>query len=142
MNCPRCSGCFSCKNGKMNGKQRYKCKNCGYNFTTGRPCKPLHLKRLALQLYLEGLGFRSIGRILRVSNVSIYNWIKNFGEKLQEIRQNDKISVVEMDEMHTFIGSKKNTIGYGFLLIGLEKSSSISLLATDPQKLEKSSITQ
>ncbi|MFT4967609.1 MAG: transposase, partial [Candidatus Deianiraeaceae bacterium] len=36
----------------------------------------LNLKRLALELYLEGLGFRSISRILKVSHVSIYNWIR------------------------------------------------------------------
>jgi transposase len=45
-----------CKNGFISEKQRYKCKKCGYNFTTGRPSKPLHLKRLALELYLEELS--------------------------------------------------------------------------------------
>jgi len=39
-------------------------------------------KRFALELYLEGLGFRSIGRILKVSHVSIFNWIKQYGQNL------------------------------------------------------------
>ena len=142
MKCVKCESENSCKNGLISGKQRYKCKNCGYNFTTGRPSKPLYLKRLALELYLEGLGLRSIGRILKVSNVSVLNWIKSFGEKVTELRKNDEISIVEIDEMHTFIGSKKTSDGSGFLLIGFEKSSSTSLLATDRCKLEKSSITQ
>ena len=142
MKCVKCASENICKNGLILKKQRYKCKNCNYNFTTGRPCKPLYLKRLVLELYLEGLGFRSIGRILKVSNVSVYNWIKSFGQKIEELRKNDEISVVEMDKMHTFIGSKKTSDGYGFLLIGLEKSSSISLLAIDRCKLEKSSTTQ
>ncbi|MFT4968250.1 MAG: transposase-like protein, partial [Candidatus Deianiraeaceae bacterium] len=38
------------------------CIKCGVNFTKNRASKPLYLKRLALELYLEGLGFRSIGR--------------------------------------------------------------------------------
>ena len=95
MKCVKCESENICKNGLISEKQRYKCKNCGYNFTTGRPSKPLYLKRLALELYLEGLGFRSIGRILKVSNVAVLNWIKSFGQKVEELRKNDEISVVE-----------------------------------------------
>jgi hypothetical protein len=40
--------------------------------------------------------------------------------------------------MHTYIGSKKTASGYGLLLIEFEKNSSISLLAIDRKKLEKS----
>ena len=59
MICEKCGGGDFCKNGVNTGIQRYKCKNCGYNFTKGRHSKPVHLKRLALQLYLEGLGFEN-----------------------------------------------------------------------------------
>ena len=142
MKCLKCNSHELCKNGVNTGIQRYKCKNCGYNFTTGRPSKPLHLKRLALQLYLEGLGFRSIGKVLKVSHVSVHNWIRNFGQKIKELRKNNEISIVKIDEMHTFIGSKKTAVGSGFLLIGFEKSSSTSLLVIGESKTEKSSITQ
>jgi hypothetical protein len=39
-----------------------------------------------------------------------------------------------MDEMHSYIGQKKTTFGYGLLLIGMEKSSSILFWesATEP----------
>jgi transposase len=142
MKCVKCASENVCKNGFISEKQRYKCKNCGYNFTKGRPSKPLHLKRLALQLYLEGLGFRSIGKVLKVSHVSVHNWIRNFGQKIEELRKNNEISIVKIDEMHTFIGSKKTAVGSGFLLIGFEKSSSTSLLVIGESKTEKSSITQ
>ena len=36
----------------------------------------MHIKRQAVELYLEGLGFRSIGRFLNVSHVAAYNWIR------------------------------------------------------------------
>lgn len=82
---------------------------------------------MALELYLEGLGFRSIGRILKVSHVSIYNWIKSFGEKVEAIRVSCKTpEVIEMDELHSYIGSKKTIAGYGLLLIDLGRSSWIS----------------
>lgn len=35
----------------------------------------------AVELYLEGLGFRSIDRFLKVSHVMAYNWIRVFGQK-------------------------------------------------------------
>nr|WP_185711605.1 IS1 family transposase [Tannerella forsythia] len=91
-------------------KQRYKCKNCGCNYTVEMKstAKPKSMKKQALHLYLEGLGFRSIGRILGVSNVSVLNWIRDFGHKVQELSsQNQDIEMVELDEMHSYIGSKK-----------------------------------
>jgi hypothetical protein len=47
--------------------------------------------------------------------------------------------MVEVDEMHSYIGSKKTTAGYGLLLIDMGKDSSISLLATGAMKRQKSS---
>ena len=57
--------------------------------------------------YLEGLGFRAIGRFLDCSHVSVYKWIKAFGEGAQVLQSDSTVKVVEMDEMHTYIGSKK-----------------------------------
>jgi transposase len=89
------------------------------------------MKKDALRLYLEGLGFRSIGRFLGVSNVSVLNWIRSFGEEVATLHQDSKeIEVVELDEMHSYVGSKKTIVGSGLLLIDMEKDSSTSLLAT------------
>jgi len=41
------------------------------------------------------------------------------------------IKYAELDEMHSYIGNKKTTAGFGLLLIDLEKNSSTSLLATE-----------
>jgi hypothetical protein len=61
-----------------------------------------------LHLYLEGLGFRSIGRISGVSNVSVLNWVRDFGKKVQDLHiTGQQIEMVEVDEMHSYIGSKK-----------------------------------
>ncbi|MDR6548162.1 transposase-like protein [Chryseobacterium rhizosphaerae] len=59
--------------------------------------KDNRIKRQALQLYLEGLGFRSIGCFLGVSHVSVYNWIKSFGGKLDKLKSEAAIEVVEID---------------------------------------------
>ncbi len=139
MNCPRCKSLDHNKNGKVNGRQRYKCSDCGYNYSVElkSTASSPSVKRQALQLYLEGLGFRSIGRFLGVSHVSIQKWIKKFGQELEELKSENEISIVEMDEMHTYIGNKKNIAGSGLLLIELGKSSSTALLAAEGQKLDK-----
>ena len=68
-------------------------------------------RRLALKLYLEGLGFRSIGRILAFSHVAVYQWIRAFGEQVsKQLKPKHPARVVEMDEMHSYIGHKKNLL--------------------------------
>ncbi len=55
----------------------------GYNYTVELKSTAFSasVKRQALQLYLEGLGFRSIGRVLGVSHVSVQKLIKKFGQE-------------------------------------------------------------
>ena len=123
MDCPKCNGKRSVKSGFNVGRQRYKCKLCGCNYTQSvSRSKPIHIKKLALHMYLEGLGFRSIGRILGVSNVAVLKWIRKAGEVLQEkIPENaafsKKVEVMELDEMWHFIQKKTTESGCGWLLI-------------------------
>ena len=127
--CPKCHHNKYTKDGKANGKQRYKCKKCKFRHTviTKSTAATLDIKRQALQLYLEGLGFRSIGRILKFSNVSILRWIRSYGNKLTKLQKQGKApQEIEIDEMHTYV-SKKTQNGYGYLLIELEKNSLILL---------------
>ncbi len=132
--CAKCKGDKIRKDGIVKGKQRYLCKDCKYHFTVEYVGKPEKMKRDALILYLEGLGFRSIGRFLKVSHVAVFNWIKGFGGKLDALRSAEEIEVVEIDEMHTYIGLKKTTVGYGLLLIEMGTALSIVKLAHAEQK--------
>jgi transposase-like protein len=140
MNCSKCNCPNRVKSGIIKGRQRYKCKDCGCNYTVEikSTAKSKSQKKQALHLYLEGLGFRSIGRFLGVSNVSVLNWIRSFGKNVQELQDASRpIEVVEVDEMYSYIGSKKTTVGFGLLLIDMERDSSISLLATGAPKAQK-----
>ena len=102
--CPKCFGNNFVKDGFIRKKQRYKCKKCNfrhtvrYKFGVAMP----EIKRQALHLYLEGLGFRSIGRFLKYSNVSVLNWIRSFGQEVQDLKSEKEICKMEIDEMHTF----------------------------------------
>ena len=123
-NCPKCHSEHCIKDGIVKGKQRYKCKSCGYRHTVNHRGISLDIKRQALELYLEGLGFRSIGRFLKCSHVSVYYWIKAYGESIEAIRSEAGVEIVEMDEMHRYIGAKKTFAGSGLLLIDMENTSS------------------
>ena len=132
LNCPRCASADKVKSGTNKGRQRYKCKSCQYFFTvahksdTATPAQ----RRLALNLYLEGLGFRSIGQILGFSHVAIYQWVKAFGEQVEQIKRS-AVQIVELDELHSYVGHKKTIAGSGLLLIDLANASSMLALGRE-----------
>jgi transposase-like protein len=139
MNCPKCKSNSYVKDGVVKRRQRFQCKQCAYRYTVSKLGKPPIIKKFALLLYLEGLGFRSIERLLNVSNVTVMRWVRSFGQEIEKMRKHDSdLEVVEMDEMHTYIGSKKTIVGYGLLLTDMERNSSISFLVQGEKKLEES----
>lgn len=88
-------------------------------------------------MYLEGLGFRSIGRLLKVSHVAVMNWVKNYGKNLEKIRNKAPVEIVEIDEMHTYVGKKKIVNGYGLQLIETAEGVLVSLLEIGEQEQGK-----
>src|SRR5436305_5303489 len=70
----RCKGCGSeehVKNGFMRGKQRYRCRACGLNFTDTPPRgMPLRIKVTAVLLYLSGLSMNRKRRLSQDSQGS------------------------------------------------------------------------
>ncbi|MEQ8926824.1 MAG: helix-turn-helix domain-containing protein [Fulvivirga sp.] len=84
--CPKCESTSIIKSGIVNNRQRFKCKKCTYNFTVsklGKEIDPYFVIK-ALQLYLEGISYREIERILGVSHVSVMNWVKKYKIKTPE----------------------------------------------------------
>jgi transposase-like protein len=55
MGCRRWESKTIVNNGKAKGKQRYKCKSCGFNFVEigGRRGKSIDKQKMAIHLYLE-----------------------------------------------------------------------------------------
>lgn len=105
--CPKCAMIDNVKAGlSKDKKQRYKCRACGCHFTRSTPKgHPLQIKRRAIQLYLEGLSFRAIGRILNVSNVTILNWVKTIENDLRELlpNYNTTVDMIILQDLQQFI---------------------------------------
>ena len=143
-NCPQCSSKNYVKSGFALGKQRYKCKDCHRQFTRFQPIgAPQETKNLALKLYLEGMSLRAIGRILKYSNVAILKWIRSFGAQAEQIHSREisklrKVSVMEIDEMHHYVGKKSTQSGCGWLLIEIpgEYSGSQSVIVAEKHLID------
>ncbi len=128
MHCPKCYSDHYVKNGIKYEKQRYKCKKCGCHFTQShKRGASLETKLFALKLYLEGMGFRAIGRILKVSNVTVLHWIRTLGKSIKTYVQTQMpddirhVDIVELDEMWHFTKKKNGSSGCGLLSIDMPK---------------------
>jgi transposase-like protein len=112
--CKNCKSAELVKNGKQDGVQRYKCKNCGSVFRGKERQYSAEFKLEAIMMYINSMGIRAIARVKKVHNSVISVWIKQMGrvtkeafaEKLNEIQPKD-INILELDELFTYVKKKK-----------------------------------
>lgn len=117
MQCPQCQSTHIRKNGIKRGKQNHVCVSCGRQFIdryeTSRGYSD-EVKRECLKMYTNGMGFRGIERVKGVHHTTVIYWVKQVGENLPDTYEPDHIPQVgELDELETFIGSKKTKSGCG-----------------------------
>ena len=117
--CKRCQATDYVKNGIVRGLQRYRCRKCSCNFTATKPRgKPAAMKALALLLYAMGnMSFCSIGRLLKVSDVSVLRWARAAALELPKPEMPADVDLVNLDEMHHFIKKRQARYGFGERLI-------------------------
>ena len=68
---------------------------------------PDEIRKQALQMYVDGMNFRRIGRHLGLHHRTVSLWVKAYATKLEKIPLPEDVKTAEMDEMFTFIGEKK-----------------------------------
>lgn len=75
MHCPKYWDTAALKNGIVRGKQRYRCHSCGCNYTQSSHYRlPDDMRKRCIELYLEGVGFRGISRLMGVSPATMMRW--------------------------------------------------------------------
>jgi len=91
------------------GSQRYRCMHCGVKYTPNP--KPWaydeRIRRQALQMYVDGMNLRRIGRHLGIHHRTVSLWVKAHAASLPEAPLPEEVKEAEMDELFTFIGDKK-----------------------------------
>lgn len=132
--CPRCGGHRAVKNGFMHRRQRYKCKDCGYNFTlTPRRGHEPQVVALAVWLALCGVPQRQIARLMGVSPVAVFKWVKRcaplYGDHGQPGQKRGaqpgvmKVFLVAAGKAATFPATGLPSPGYPRLIIAAEHPS-------------------
>jgi len=136
MICRKCGSIDNVKNGKVSGVQRYKCKDCGFQFTkevaNGRSEDE---RNKAVALYLLGLSMRTIAKLFRVNVTTILYWVRNFAINNYEKPTPQGAVIIELDEMWHFLESKKRNSGSGRLIVALPVSSltgNVGIVAREP----------
>ena len=137
--CPKCGSEHIVKNGKHLGKQRHRCKICGFQFTRETPRgRPASEKALAVLLYTLGLSFNAIGRMLCVSTPTVLMWVRLFAEKTYEKPEPREAVIVELDEMWHYLHQKKQNCGSGKLIVAIPVSSLTGNVGIEIKQLSQS----
>jgi len=120
--CPKCDSKEATKSGILNERQRFRCKSCGYHYTVaklGREVNPYYVVK-ALQLFIEGVSYREIERLLGVSHVSVMNWVKKYGVKAP--RQTDyhpTYKILNQKELSEYFQKPENLKSAGLVVTEL-----------------------
>ena len=113
--CKHCGSGSFVKNGLAHGRQRYRCKACDRSFTATPPRgKPPAMKALAVLLYALGnVSQGMIGKLLGVSHVAVYKWVRAAGEGTPAPSATPSSGIVQIDEMWHFVDGEKTRFGSG-----------------------------
>jgi len=137
--CPKCAAGKTVKNGNHLGRQRYRCKGCGFQFTRGTPRgRPANEKAMVILLYTLGLSFNAIARIYGLATSTVMRWVRAFAEKTYEKPEPGQAVIVELDEMWHYLHSKKTNSGSGKLIVAIPVSSLIGNVAIATRALLRS----
>lgn len=122
LRCKRCGSEERTRNGFMRGKQRYRCKACGLNFTATPPRgMPLQVKVTAILLYVSGLSMNRTAKLLGVSTPSVMAWIERFAkDHAPKPEPAGRALIIELDEMWHYLKKSRTSSGSGRLGIVLQ----------------------
>lgn len=92
------------------GSQRYQCMKCSRKYTPVQKARgyDLETRKKAIQLYVDGMNLRRIGRHLGLHHRTVSLWVKAYAEGIKQVPVPDEVGTAELDELFTFIGEKKS----------------------------------
>lgn len=119
MDCPRCCSSHVIKRGRKASYQRYFCHGCERYFTDRAPRFSPQTMALAVQMYLNSMGIRAIGRVLDASPAAVLKWIRqahaHVQQRLAEARPAapDHPDIIAFDEIYTYVQKNERAPSFG-----------------------------
>jgi len=82
---------------------------CGCKYTPEKKPRGYapEIRQHAVQLYVDGMNLRRIGRHLKVHHWTVSLWVQNHAENLPAAPMPEQVETAELDEIFTFIEDKK-----------------------------------
>ena len=110
--CPQCHQTrYQVKDGFTRaGSQRMRCRACGKRYTPEAKAQGYadELRTQVLKMYVDGLNFRRIARLLGIHHQTVINWVNAAADKLPNTAPTPaQAETVELDELYTFVRHKK-----------------------------------
>ncbi|MED4727222.1 IS1595-like element ISAnmi1 family transposase [Aneurinibacillus migulanus] len=110
-NCAHCKSNSVVRFDKYNGRQRYKCKNCGKTFSdlTNSPLQGTHYPEKWIQFIdcmLKGMSLRESSKELGVHHVTLFYWRHKVLAALEQMQIEQFEGILEVDETY-FLFSEK-----------------------------------
>lgn len=138
LKCRKCGSEEIIKNGKVFGWQRYRCKNCGFQFTKTSPAgKPVQIKLIVHELFMAGLSMREIAYIVGVTPQSVSRWIRKWHTAyLNDVGNKESIFSANSENLVDTLGLKKKDrlLTSSFELPSGAKFNMVITLPNNPQK--------
>ena len=102
------------KAGKTKARsQRYKCKVYGkYYVPEGKKREYIEdIRKQAIKLYMEGNSGRAVDRILGIGKNMCLYWVQKYAKNIEPQKtSNERVNVIEMDELYSFVERKKQNL--------------------------------
>ena len=103
--CPHCQGLHVVRNGHADGRQRYKCRDCGrsFNTLTGTPLARLRRRERWMEqteVLASGLSVRKSAERLQVHRTTAFRWRHRFLSLPKSVKASGLQGVAEADETY------------------------------------------
>ena len=113
-NCPHCQGNHIVKIGKVNGIQRFKCRNCGKNFSLKTNTafayskKSIEIWHAYIELMSDKLSIRKIAERLKINKNTALLWRHKILSVISFAKSDKLCGIVEADEVYFRESQKGN----------------------------------
>ena len=112
--CPHCGTAFrQIRYGRSpSGRQKWQCHTCKRVYTPDPKPRgfPPELKHRAVRMYVEGLNFRRIGRLVGVSHQTVIDWVNAYHARWKAEHPKppkpEEVETVELDELYAKLRKK------------------------------------